>query len=1084
MKTSVFTAFRLTIIALLLSCTSVMAQERMNNQKAEGYRGIWFALGQVNTEYGDKYSGGLGTYTVKHIPLAIYSPEVEKTFFVYGGTPNEEMKYLLCMVGCYDHKTGMLQRPTIVHDKGVDGVIDPHDNPTIQIDKDGYIWVFVAGRGNRRPGIRYRSTKPYDISSFEYVNESIMAYPEVFYDKDKGFFLFFTRYDGKRRTFFQTSKDGVTWSEHQAIASIMEPGEKESGHYQFTNYNGKKLICAFNRHPDGKVDQRTNIYYIQSEDWGKTWTNAAGEKIELPITREEGPALVKNFRKAGKNCYIKDINFDKGGNPVILYLTSDNHLTGPAGGKREWYTANWDGERWNHTHITTSTHCYDSGSIYIEGDTWTVIAPTEAGPQYWGAGGEMAVWQTENKGIIWERYKDLTRNSERNHSYARRPVNAHPGFYAFWADGDPDKFSISQLYFCTKDGQVFRMPYTMTEEWVKPETYTIAPVFDSQTIIRKKHPRLLIDRQDAKEMKTKLSTADNSYASLKQMDKIIMDQAAKVIAENQDITKPSSHSNNMLHLLPLAYRYRIHGDKSVLPKLKKDLLDICQGDWGTGFLGISESSFAVSVTYDWIWETLSKKERDIVCNALIEKVLKQSAFNHFRGFKGNWCSICNCGIISACIAICEYAPQIAEEYLNSSYWNNHENIKTFYKGGGYPEGCGYWGYGTSYQVCITEALRKIYGHDGGLYETPGLAESAKFALYSHGTMNTTFSFADGGSTHDGPLQASWWFAIQEKNPSLAYGEKRLLDKGRYAEKMPRMLPAIAVICKDYDLDSAGFNPPAEEVWSCQGETPLCIVRKGWKYNKSDIYLGIKGGDCNSWKTMVTSHSHMDAGSFVFEADGVRWSDDVMRPSYGPWFKALREAGSHSGATYQSGLRWNTFNVNNLAHSCIVAYCNDGSVEGKNHPSDYDVDGSASVTAIDEDGRQGAIIDMTAPMKGQVKSATRTIVVLKDGTLEVTDVIEALQEMDCPVEWRMLTKADAEANSDNITLSHKDRVRTLEVKVSDEDIKPEYKVLQPVLPESWTDEFTYCQKINGREIATWSATVPAGKTVTFVTTLHK
>jgi hypothetical protein len=150
-------------------------------------------LGQVYNEYGDKYSGGLGTYTVKHVPMAIYASEADKTFFVYGGTPAPDKKYLVCMAGCYDHKTGMLQRPVTVHDKGIDGVLDPHDNPVIQIDKDGYLWIFVAGRGNTRPGIIYRSSNPYDITSFEYVSEDIMAYPQVFYDAEKGFFQFCSR---------------------------------------------------------------------------------------------------------------------------------------------------------------------------------------------------------------------------------------------------------------------------------------------------------------------------------------------------------------------------------------------------------------------------------------------------------------------------------------------------------------------------------------------------------------------------------------------------------------------------------------------------------------------------------------------------------------------------------------------------------------------------------------------------------------------------------------------------------------------------------------------------------------------------
>ncbi|WP_297036043.1 hypothetical protein, partial [Thermogutta sp.] len=34
----------------------------LGSEKDSGYRGIWFTLGQ-KTEWGDKYSGGLGTYT-------------------------------------------------------------------------------------------------------------------------------------------------------------------------------------------------------------------------------------------------------------------------------------------------------------------------------------------------------------------------------------------------------------------------------------------------------------------------------------------------------------------------------------------------------------------------------------------------------------------------------------------------------------------------------------------------------------------------------------------------------------------------------------------------------------------------------------------------------------------------------------------------------------------------------------------------------------------------------------------------------------------------------------------------------------
>ncbi len=444
----------------------------------DGYRGIWFTLGQFQPDYGDKYSGGLGTYTAKHIPLAVYSKEVDKTFFVYGGCPDAKEKYLLCMMGCFDHKTGMLQKPVIVHDKGCYQVIDPHDNPTMQIDKDGYLWVFVAGRANARPGIRYRSVRPYDITEWEYVNESVMAYPQVIYDAEKGFFLFETRYDGTRRTFFQTSPDGVQWSDYQPIASIMEPGDRRSGHYQFSNYDGKKLVCTFNRHLNGNCDTRTNIYYIQSTDWGKTWTTADGvTPVELPILREEGPALVHNYRVEGRNCYIKDINFDEDGNPVIYCVTSDNWRPGPLGGVRKHEIVRWDGKKWVFTSFATSTNAYDTGSIWVDGKEWTIIAPTAAGPQRWGGGGEMTMWKSTNKGKTWDKVKQMTYDSPRNHGYARRPLNCHDGFYAFWADGNSDINSISYLYFCDKAGNVFRMPYKMEEEWAKPE-----PVFTGEPL--------------------------------------------------------------------------------------------------------------------------------------------------------------------------------------------------------------------------------------------------------------------------------------------------------------------------------------------------------------------------------------------------------------------------------------------------------------------------------------------------------------------------------------------------------------------------------------------------------------------------
>jgi hypothetical protein len=441
-------------------CAAEQAPPIRSTEKADGYRGIWFTLGQ-RSEYGDKYSGGLGTYTAKHIPLAIYSPEAKKTFFVYGGSRGGE-RYLLAMVSYYDHQTGQVPRPTIVHDKG--GVNDPHDNPSIALDEHGYIWVFVSGRGRSRPGFVYRSEEPYRIDSFERLYEGEFTYPQPFWIKGQGFLHLHTKYTRGRELYFSTGSDGRNWSEAVKLAGM-------GGHYQISNAHGERVFTVFNRHPGGNVDRRTNMYYIETRDMGRTWQTAEGAPVAIPLTDPQGPALIRDYAAEGRLVYNKDIQLDEDGHPVILTLTSADHRPGPAGEPRIVSVVRWDGEKWHFHDVTRTTHNYDTGSLYIEDEgLWRIFAPTEPGPQRWGTGGEVAIWRSTDKGATWTKEKDVTSGGELNHMYVRRPVNAHEEFYAFWADGNPDQLSPSRLYFTNKTGSgVWRLPYDMSAEWARPE---------------------------------------------------------------------------------------------------------------------------------------------------------------------------------------------------------------------------------------------------------------------------------------------------------------------------------------------------------------------------------------------------------------------------------------------------------------------------------------------------------------------------------------------------------------------------------------------------------------------------------------
>jgi hypothetical protein len=108
------------------------------------------------------------------------------------------------------------------------------------------------------------------------------------------------------------------------------------------------------------------------------------------------------------------------------------------------------------------------GSLYVDNDVWRIIGPTESGPQAYNPGGEIALWESKDHGTTWKRTKQLTANSTQNHTYARAPVNAHPDFYALWADGHGRQPSQSNLYFCNKHGDVYQLPRQMTQAYEKP----------------------------------------------------------------------------------------------------------------------------------------------------------------------------------------------------------------------------------------------------------------------------------------------------------------------------------------------------------------------------------------------------------------------------------------------------------------------------------------------------------------------------------------------------------------------------------------------------------------------------------------
>lgn len=479
-------SIKLFLVCLLpLIALSSLAQTVTLNQKDDGFRGIWYAIGKAQEPYMFKYSGGLGTYPANHFPFSVYAAAVKKTFFCYGGASKDNTPSLLHEVAYYDHKTGMVSKPTIVLDKKTG---DAHDNPVLNIDKNGFIWLFSTSHGVDRPSYIHKSLKPYDISAFEKIKATYLkngqkvpfdnfSYLQIHYDKTQGFFGLMTHYEKgmlkygqnkmRRSIAFITSADGVEWSEMKDVGTIQE------GHYQSSFMSGNKIATSFNFHPDTEkgsgLDYRTNLYYLETMDFGKTWQNAQGADVKLPLTTVENSALVRNYQKEGLNVYINDVAFDAQNKPIIFYITSKGPEPGTENAPFTHWVAYWNSKNWQFSEVAQSDHNYDMGSIVETKKKWRILAPSVSSPQAYNTGGEMVVYESSDKGKSWIKKKQITKNSAFNHSYPRKTVNAQAGFLAIWADGHGRKVSESSMYFCNKKGNVFRLPRMMVADLESPQ---------------------------------------------------------------------------------------------------------------------------------------------------------------------------------------------------------------------------------------------------------------------------------------------------------------------------------------------------------------------------------------------------------------------------------------------------------------------------------------------------------------------------------------------------------------------------------------------------------------------------------------
>jgi hypothetical protein len=153
----------------------------------------------------------------------------------------------------------------------------------------------------------------------------------------------------------------------------------------------------------------------------------------------------------------------------------------------------------------------------------------------------------------------------------------------------------------------------------------------------------------------------------------------------------------------LSYSYKVTKEKKYLERAQKELLKVSNfSDWNPShFLDVAEMTMAVAIGYDWLFESLSEDSRRVIKDAILKKGLEPSMnakHNSWLKATHNWNQVCNAGMTFGALAIYEDNPELAKNIIRRSVASIKLPMADYKPDGAYPEGYGYWVYGTSFYL--------------------------------------------------------------------------------------------------------------------------------------------------------------------------------------------------------------------------------------------------------------------------------------------------------------------------------------------------------------------------------------------------
>lgn len=526
------------------------------------------------------------------------------------------------------------------------------------------------------------------------------------------------------------------------------------------------------------------------------------------------------------------------------------------------------------------------------------------------------------------------------------------------------------------------------------------------------HPRIILRGDDVSRLRT-VATSDPALRICNEYIELYADRSmdAPVSVRKKTGKRLLSVSRNVeRRVLAFSYMYLLTSDLRFAERAEREMLAAAGfEDWNPShFLDVAEMTAALAIGYDWLYDVLSEEGRHTIERAIIDKGLNATANEKYLKFYhrvNNWNQVCNAGLTLGAIAVYDICPDIASRQIERSIESNRIAMGSYGPDGVYPEGYSYWGYGTWYEVLLIEALRTSLGSSFGLESYPGFLSSATFMDYMVAPSGEVFNFSDCGHPRNFSNMLLYWFAGEKHDMSILWTDRRSLqesDNPRFLDE--RLLPVAMLFASRLRLD--GIDRPRDRTWVGGGEQPVFIYNERDDANRT--FLAVKGGSAS------INHAHMDAGSFVYEHDGVRWASDPGSQDY----HSLESKKVDLWNKKQESQRWDVFRIGPASHNTLT-------VDDARHVVSGNV---PFVSVLDVPSEHGVVMNLT-PVLRNVSGAERRIWVDDRGLLSVMDRVEAA-ECRCSVRWTLWTEADAEIlNQHTVRLTRSGKTMLLRFKTS-------------------------------------------------------